>query len=486
MTSFSSPTYLATYLNGITGTELSEVKEALGGLDYVVNVQAYPYLAAGDGVTDDTAAFVAAITAKRNVTLGSGATGYAVKDVALSNSESVIGNDGIVKAASGATNIFVLENTSPRLSDIRINDNANASGAAIAFKTSRYATLKDVAMVNVYNAISFENDGATGCNLARLSNVDAEQITGTGVSIGSSVSEIRWVNGHLNGKVNYSGGLGKPEAGSIGWRQNTPNVGLARGGHQFTAINVIGCDSGYYFTDAELTEFTGSIADSLSGYGIKMDGACSKMSFTDFFCAFNAGIYIGGTSSNILFNGLQTYNIGSIPSWGQAGWYEVAGPYYDLTVADTASVTVRGWRGSKRISVASGATLIVEDGVNYEGKSVGTVAAGATTYLGAQGQSATQADVQWRAPYDCYILRLQATVGTAPGAGETFTYTAQVAGVDTALVQTISGAGAFGGTDTWAGSLVSVTKGQAINIKLVTSGAAAATRHSCILQIAQR
>lgn len=467
-----------------TATGVGAVAQTVDGKLNQIN-SAQDFGAVGNGVADDSVAIQNAVTAKRNVILASG-TIYSAKNISLSNSQSIVGNDTIFTAATGATNIFSMANASPAISDIRINNNANSSAAAISVKTSRYATIKNVAIVNSGSAISFENNGATGCNLARLSNVDAEQITGVGVDIGSSVSEMRWVNGHLNGKVNFVGGLGKPEVGSIGWRQHTPNVGLARGGHQLTSINCIGLDTGYSLHDAELTVFTSCIVDATSSYGVQMTGACSKVKFTDLFCAFNAGIYVGGTSANIQFNGLETYNIGNTPIWGQAGWYEVPGPYYDLTVADTANVIVRNWTGSKRISVASTAKLIVDDGINYEGKSVGTVAAGTTTYLGVQGQSATINDVEWRAPYDCYILRLMPTVGTAPGAGETFTYTAFSNGVATGLVATISGAGVFGGVDTWAGTLVPLNKGQAINIRLVTSGAAAASRHSCILQIAPR
>jgi hypothetical protein len=464
-------------------TGVGAVAQTVGGKLNQIN-SAQDFGAVGNGVADDSVALQNAVAAKRNVILASG-TSYRAKNIALSNSQSIVGNNAIFTAAPSATNIFSLSNASPEISDIRINDNANSSAAAIAVKTSRYATITDVVMINTGSAISFENNGATGCNLARLSNVDAEQITGVGVNIGSSVSEMRWVNGHLNGKINFVGGLGKPEVGSIGWRQHTPNVGLARGGHQLTSINCIGLDTGYSLHDAELTVFTSCIVDATSSYGVQMTGACSKVKFTDLFCAFTAGIYVGGTSDDIQFNGLETYNIGNIPIWGQAGWYEIAGPYYDLTVANTASVVVRDWTGSKRISVAATAKLVVDDGENYEGKSVGTVAAATTTYLGVQGQTATISDAQWRAPYDCYIIRLMPTAGTAPGVGQSFTYTALINGVATTFSSTISGT-SFGGVDNWSGTLIPVSKGAAINIELVTSAGAAAARHSCILQIAPR
>jgi hypothetical protein len=473
-TSASLVSYTATGTGAVAQTVNGKLNQTISPQDFG---------ALGNGVADDSVALQNAITAKRNVVLASG-TIYSVKDISLFNSQSIIGNDAIFVSAYGATNIFSLTNSSPAISNIRINDNINSSGAAIAVKTSRYATITNVAMINTFNAISFENTGASGCNLTRVSNVDAEQITGVGVNINSSVTEIRWVNGHLNGKINYVSGLGKPTVGSIGWRQHTPSIGLARGGHQLTSINCIGLDTGYSFYDAELSVFTSCIVDATSGYGIQMTGACDKIKFTDLFCAFNAGIYVGGTSANIQFNGLETYNIGSIPSWGQAGWYEIAGPYYDLTVENTASVIVRNWTGSKRIKVASGAKLIVEDGINYEGKSGTTIAAGTTTYLGPQNQNTTNTEVQWRAPYDCYILRLMPTVGNAPGAGESFTYTPYINGAPLLFTATISGAGDFGTKDVWAGTLYPVTKGQAINIGVVTSAGATATVHSCILQIA--
>lgn len=156
-----------------------------------------------------------------------------------------------------------------------------------------------------------------------------------------------------------------------------------------------------------------------------------------------------------------------------------------MQVKGTSSVRIATWRGDKRISVDDTARLVVDDGEHLSANSGSTVAAGSTVYLGVNGQNATENNVIWRAPYDCFLLKLQAFATVAPGAGEAFSYTARVGSADASLSVSISGA-AFDAPDAWAGQLIPVNRGDALAVKLVTTGGAASANHSIILQIAPR
>jgi hypothetical protein len=323
------------------------------------------------------------------------------------------------------------------------------------------------------------------CVLATISNADAEGVTDTGIDIGSSVSELRASNIHLYGQQTTGPGGTRPSFTTVGWRQNTPVVnGNAVGGHQAVNLNMITVNRGFHITDGQLSKFSNCFADSCSDYGILIDGASDKIEFSNAFVGTTRGIKVAGTSQNISFKGLETVLNGTIPPWGSTDFYNGVTTFYDLEVRDTAKVYVKGWTGSKRIIVDSTARLIVDDGINYNGRSIGTIGAASTTYLAEWG-SGSEGDALWRAPYDGYLIRLMPTTNTAPGSGQSFTYTARLDFADTALVASIAD-GAFGGVDTWAGALVPVTRGQSIAIKLATSATAAAARHRVEVQFVPR
>jgi len=112
-----------------------------------------------------------------------------------------------------------------------------------------------------------------------------------------------------------------------------------------------------------------------------------------------------------------------------------------------------------------------------------TVADGLTRYFGV-GQFSTNApDVNWVVPFDCFISNLYAYV--SQGSGGTRTYTLQKNGVDTSLscqITTASPMTDVQNSDT--SNTVSVTKGDRICIKLVTSGGVTpATYHQCSIKI---
>lgn len=103
-----------------------------------------------------------------------------------------------------------------------------------------------------------------------------------------------------------------------------------------------------------------------------------------------------------------------------------------------------------------------------------------TNYIG-QASSNTASDVVgFRATRACKINKMYASVDGSPGDPDTFTYTVRVADADTTVTCQTPG-GARTSEDT--AHSVSVTAGQRIEVKLVTSLTAAARKHRIMLEL---
>lgn len=440
--------------------------------------------AVGNGSADDSAAFAAGLTVKRNLSAAPGKS-YPVKDVALSHSQSIAGNGAIFSAVTGASNMFALADTDPRISDLRIASNLNATGAAFRIAKSRAARLDKITAVNTgYGLINLSPDNAATDAIALpfITGIQAEQVSGVGVNIGQNVSEMRGGDLHFHGNlVAGTGGL-KPQAGTIGWRQNQPlSGGIARGGHQMSKMNMIAFETGWYFTDVELLMYDNIYADSCSGFGMLFDGSgnADGIQLSGTFIGTSRG-YLGAGNSNVAINGLTTIYNGQIFSWMASDFY--TGAAYDVTLQDTAKLTISGyWRGEKKLNIASTAKLIINCGIKYNGRTTGTIAANSTGYLAEFGVTGTEGDATWRAPCAGRVVGITTYNVTAPGVAESFTYTLRKNFADTAFVATASGAAAFGG-DNWSPTGgIAYAAGDSIAVKLVTSLTAAPSRHTTIL-----
>jgi hypothetical protein len=431
---------------------------------------------------EDYADIQDAIDDRRNIEGRPGAA-YTHTGVTLSNSESFDGKNAVITAGVGAS-IYTLTNYAPVLERAYIADNSASTEFAIQGSAARYPQIRYVMSPNT-GAGGIELKPSSGfVALADLQGLTFEGLTGTGISIGSSVAEIRASHVYIAGKLDYDGGgLGRPKAGTVGWRQNTPVVGgLAVGGHQITSGNMICVETGWWFTDCQLSNYQGCYADSTRGYGIVIDGASDKITFCNTFVGASMGIRVAGTSLNIKFDGLETRSIGQIPPWGQNPFYNGAGPFYAVTVEDTAKVTINGdnWTGDKRVSVAAGARLTVTGGFWFRGRNSANIAAGATAYL-AEKEYTALADAVMRAPFTGHLFLGLANISVAPGAGQSITFTAQINGVDTALSFSISGAATF---DNQMYGPIFVTKGQTVTLKVVKSaGANANGRYNFDVQL---
>ena len=443
-------------------------------------VSAKDFGAVSDGATNDSAAYTAAVAAGSNVVATSGQFS-AIKDVALSSSDSYFGGGTRLIATAGAVNLFTLDGFNSRAQDFYVAGSTACSQATIRMKEGRYTDISGV--INVNTGAGFVHLAPTTpasqfLALPQISNCHAEDITSVGLFMGSSVSELFMTNFHLYGKLVASTGGDKPTPSSVGWRQNTPVLGgFAVGGHQLVNLNMITFDLGFYLTDAQLSFFSNIIADSCSGYGLLVDGASSEIKFADLFVGTTRGIKIAGTSS-VWIDGLYTKFNGLIPPWGSTDFFNGVTTFYDVEVRDTATLQISNWKGDKRIFVDPTAKLLIDGGTRFFFRTTSTIGAGTTNYLAEWGATPTEADTIWRAPCAGQVVGFSADCTAAPGAGQSFTYTVRKSFADTTLTGSISGAAGFA-TEVWCGTApIAVNRGDTIALKLVTSAGATATRHN--------
>ena len=473
----------AAYAAGSTADAITFLQEGTGAVSRSVqakmrdqeNLSPADFGAVGDGTTDDTTAVSNMVTAQASKLFKFG-------PITLTNNEWLDFNYQRAKSTAAAAHMVKLTNFAPVVSRMYVSD---ATGATYAFVVgaSRFPRLTDLWVLNCSGGgINIDPD-ASSTNKPILRDIVVEEFETQGVNVETNVSEINAVNVYLDSGTTAVASLAIPKRGTVGWKQNTPIGSFAVGGHLLTNVTVINCETGFHFTDAQLTSLANCIADSTAGYGIKIDGASDYLDFNGVFVGTSMGVYVGGTSAHISFSGLSTVLTGVIPSWGDSTFYLAAGPYYDLTVAGTAVVKVEGdsWFGRKQVSVAAGATLNVNGGERRLWDTNGTVAAGSTVYLDDDGVGANEGDTVFRMPFDGYVFSLDCYADGAPGGSDTFIYTVRVSASDSILTATISGAETS--KRAYPATAVFANKGAAITIKLVTSATASARRHTGNLHI---
>jgi hypothetical protein len=429
---------------------------------------------------DNSAAFVAGFAAVPTL-YGLPARLLHLSDVTLSNNKAFFGQMSRLQAAEGGTHLFNLQGFHSTVRDVYVAGALELSDAVIRFNTGRVQRLSDVFMVDAgVGAIKMMPDSGS-CAISYITNVVAEGVTGIGLDMGSSVNDTQVSHLYLSGKVDYALGLGKPRAGNVGWRQNTPVVGgLAVGGHQVDFLTVINQQEGIHVTDGQYTNFGNLIADSCTSYGVIVDGASERINFNDLFVGTTRGIRVSGSSS-INIDGLVTTLTGVVPPWGQVGFYDAAAPYYDITVQNTAVVRINGdaWVGDKRVFVDPGADLIVTGGQRMEFRSTSTVADSTITFLGPSGNTATEQDATIRVERDGWLFLAAAAVTVAPGATFGYTYNIRIAGMNEHSVVI---ANAEFANKSWAYE-VPVLEGQEVSVQLVVPTGAGVARHQCSVQL---
>lgn len=435
-------------------TNLSFLQSGTGAVSRTVQakerdiVSVKDFGAVGDGVTDDSAAFVLAFAANLSVQGDSGAI-YKIKDITLTNSQVFNGNGCRLTSATGAAYLFKLTNFAAIVQNVYVSDASTCSEAAIVFDNGRFCGFFDSVIINATTAFRLKATvAATGCIKPRIGRVQVQTISGKGIDLGPNVTQLEATDVFLDGAATH--GVSHVSTGSV----------IGAGGHTYTNVRAEGSVIGWLLTDAELTEINGGWADNTSGVGFKVTGASSHINVNDFYVGTTTGGISIENTSVVYINGLETF-----------------GASDTVNVLNTATLimNVAGWRGSKAsLSVASGATLTVTGATQLFSSSNGTVTASTTVYMGANGAQASENDTGWRAPDNGYLIGVYALATVTPVT--THVYTARANAGDTALVATMN-AGEFAAT-VWGA--VSVTKGQLIDVKVATSTTNAA-RHQIVL-----
>ena len=167
-----------------------------------------------------------------------------------------------------------------------------------------------------------------------------------------------------------------------------------------------------------------------------------------------------------------------VPPWGAAPFFTYSAPFYDLAVNDTASVSVDtdAWFGGINSLAATNSSINWVGGDKFDLISTSTIASGSTVYFGPAGQTSGINNALWVPSTACRIIGFYVASGLAPGAGESFTYTINVNGTDTAITATSTGNSSFV-AQTFTSASVSAAKNTTITLKLVTSAGAVATNH---------
>lgn len=235
-------------------------------------------------------------------------------------------------------------------------------------------------------------------------------------------------------------------------------------------------------------------------YGVYVSGATKNVTFCGTHIAQNSqkttdtydGVFLtGGDLSDIIFSACIIGNFASGLTSTQAN-----GIYIDTTVTGRVSIqncnTAQMGSGKQGVynasSVAPFMTGIYPLLYGYNPPynrtisfaATGNLSAGSTYYLGSNGSQAAAVDTTIVSGISGTVTKLRGQSVSAPGAGQTFTYTLQLDGVDTDIVATTSGSGVF---ESVAYGSVVVTESSALTVKVVASGSATATKHRGVLLI---
>lgn len=107
--------------------------------------------------------------------------------------------------------------------------------------------------------------------------------------------------------------------------------------------------------------------------------------------------------------------------------------------------------------------------------------ASATRYFSPSGSSTTENDAVFIAPFAGTISLMRAQCASAPGGGQTFTFTVRKNFADTSMVATITGAASFD-TGAITSNPVTVAAGDVVALKFVgTSGATSSAFRAIIV-----
>lgn len=460
------------------------------------------------GSTDSSAAFTSALNSGATFVLvppPNSGDKYIVHDVVIPNGVTLFAYGAYFVDAIGAQWMFKLNGYSSRLLGAYISSALNCAQAVVIVENCFLAQLSDLRIVNCTNGIRFQVNATTppssppNTDHVQLINCWVDTFTGIGMDVGPNCSETRAVNCYMDaGLVSGTGGL-IPRTGTTGFRIYGTGSTFAYGGHCFTQCQASNTQDGFYLNNSNLVNLTGCIADDNSGRGFAFDGTTSLCVMTGCFTgpAWN-GIWAGGTTQTIWATGLTTINNGTIVAgYGSnfytsatAGYngYSASANAYDIVTVGSADIIVDAdtWMASQgtahAYNVGAGSNLAITGGLALNFSTPTTIAANSTVYIGPTGTSTTDQQIRWMAPFNCVVQEFHVIMNSAPGSGQTYTYTLSVNGSATALTGSVTGTGVFE-LDVVNGTQVGISKGNGFTLKLATSAASGVAYHSGFLKI---
>lgn len=420
---------------------------------------------------------------------------YIIHDVVIPSGVTVFMEGAYIVDAVGANWVFKLVGFNTKLIGGQISSAANCSQAAVIVDDGNWCEVRSIRVINGTTILllksSSNGSNGFGCARTQLSDIQGIAYSGVGVDSAANCHDTQAVNINMDSNTVVVSGGQTPKPGAIGFRFTGTGSTVAFGGHMYANCCAINMQTGWSFVNANLCKLSSCIADSLSGAAYFLSGnsnACDLDSCFAGTCAVS--ILATNTSRNNMVRGLRSFGTGQIPSFGAPTWYSSAGfaaPFFDISAFNTATVAVNldDWISSNStvshtISEAVPGNVQMLGGIVISFTSNTTVAAGTTIYLGQNGQSAAENSQQILLPLGLGTVALAVRsvfdCDTAPGAGQSFTYTVRVNAASTAIVGTTAGAGVF--TATVVGGAVGIFPGgQSVDIQLVTSAGANAAVH---------
>lgn len=440
--------------------------------------------AVGDGIADDSAAFSTALLAGVTVVCPFGV--YLVKNVVIDTNRTLQAQGSVFRPAPGAAYILKMTGFRPSLKDAYFDgSNGNlpsvlGTNAALVVEDAAYPYVTNSQFVNVGIGMHLRVSAITGSSevtKGSFSHLKFDTIGVRGILVYPNVNTCTFDDIRMFVGVEFPDN--RPKRGCIGFQVVSTGSLTAAGGHMIDKVDIEQAEHGFQFTDAELIQISNCFSDSLAGSGYQFTGNCRKIKLTGCFAGTClVGFDVAGTSYDIWIDSATAILQGVVPPWwaGPNPFFNVGSPF-DLATRNTASVRIGSWFGDHKIFAESTATLAFEGGEYLYAGTATPVTAGTTTYFGPDGASSAQ-EITWIAPRDGVLVKLDAQSGSAPGSGQSYTYTTRLNLADTSQVAVTSGGSSFASSSTVPLTFVA---GQNISVKLSVSGAAIAGTHRLVL-----
>ena len=452
------------------------------------------------GATDSSAAINAALAAGNSIEFPWGI--YKCKDIVAGTTKSLYCNGSIFKPAAGANWTIKLTGFRPQIFDAYFDgglaDPIPNDGQHAALMVGddtlncEFFTIQNCMWVNHNVCLYIGGNNTFTASKGFISQCQMMSYLSCGIIVAKNALDCFFTDINIRAQLqrDSTDTYDIPRRNSIGFYHNATGSTIAFGGHLLNSVTCLNSELGFKLTDSQLVSLENCIADGLCGSGYQVGttagGASNHINFSNCFAGTcKVGYEIVGNSLYISLIAPTTKFTGQIPPWSGPEYFLTSGVYAvprDLYFGVGSNVSFSGWNafGTSAFSYFFAGTISVSETQGISLGSAATVAAASTVYLTPSGALATDL-LAFVAPKRGIIYNLTAQCDTAPGSGQSFTYTARKNSIDQGTVATITGAGVFVGS---SNAITEFSQGDNISLKLVTSTTAAASNHRVSLKVA--